>query len=528
MTDNMLNFDQVVALTEQTINQQFALMMGETIDPTINLSDGKDSEIGIHDGVIKPPRISIYLPNGPNTKQVQLVLPFANGIATYFDIAGHKHNQDLAGWSMAVTVDLTKLAFDDPEVKATKAAKKAADKFLSQSFYTVQAILIDLINVNFSTAIFMDKKGKSVENSGLVGLLEVLLAHLRASGNPLLISINPERTKEATGINAFKPTSLMYQTHLFDKKAKPSLYSTYNMLMMNEHHPAPYTPVDLPPFQQPALVPDDPNIDGRMYISKDQFSRGYIQPVILTRLREAMSFVPESHHFFPRGSAWKLDYSTSNRSNNDGHGGFIGEKEFKAPFGITLGKTKIYAANKVAYDFTLIPNPQASKDGKLVFSGHGVMERSHTYFAHLEFAHYITGWRKIGNASASLDYNVDVTFETGAAGRFTVEPKYSRGSPQKESGEHKPGGLPGGISQKIIDFLLEILKVSSISDIMEQNAHKIVSDLDTAFEDMADFATDSLHSAEDIVVLPGAKALFFKNIGLDDQMNVQFDLAIKS
>lgn len=528
MPTELLNFDQVFSITQQTINTQFQLMTESgDIDKNIDMPCGNGTGFN---GTINAPIIDINVPNTVSTQQVTFSLPFSSGKAKYYSPNGNLVTEDLSGWRIAMTVDLAKidLRTNGDEVKLTNEASKQVQKYLSQSNYSVYAILLDLANVNSGTAQVFDSKGNQVENSSLVTLLSHFLEYLKKDGNPFIVSINKERTPTDTGIDAFKPTGVMFNTHLYDNKQTSSDLNTYNTLIMNQGHPLPYTPVTLPKFGE-NLVPAEPGVNGRLYISKGQFSKGYVEPIVLPVVRKAMSFVPSSAQFSTGDSKWVLNYELDNSSENDGHGGFLGEKKFeKSILGkhITFATFKLYQASIVKYCLDLKCEPNGSLSLKSQNSS--VLYEKRTYFLHGDIFDAAGGWAKIGFAEASLPFSFDVNFEAGANGKFTVSPHIEAEEMVKSSDQHFPGWVPSGIMSKVEEWVFDLIHQTSVKDLLNDMAIRLSNDLSQSFDGMHDFASESLEALGDVVVLPAANSYFFKNAGIDAQGNVYFDTAVKS
>ncbi|MEE4379454.1 MAG: hypothetical protein V2J55_18360 [Candidatus Competibacteraceae bacterium] len=479
MATNLLDFDQVVALTEQTINTQFELMfMMGVIEKNISLKLAPSSDFGIF-GTIRAPTVSIALYNTVNPTQVAFNIPFDTGTAKYSSPLGQTEELDISGWTIALDVNLAKLTLtsDYKGVKVSHAAKNTADTFLGQSMYTVSAILLDFDNnLNYDSAEVFDKAGNPANNTTILTMLNSLINHMIKDGNPYLLSINPTLSEASDpGLDVFKPTGVMYNTHLYNNVNSISNFNTYNMLVMNQGHKLPWTETTLPKFTQ-NLASDNSQIDGRLYISKDQFISGYIEPEILPVLAKAMGGEAK---FTGGDGSWSYKY--------------ILNTEVGA----------IYTEYRNTCSLKIDPDPSGSD--KVLLSGDGafwVQQKS-----------YETTLKNIHNwtATAEQKFLYVMTLEAGKEGKITINFAETKEDPTRSTWVSEAEKILGfSVPQGLLDALVAGLKQMEV---------KVVD----KFTEKSEHAFKVLQAS---VILPAGKTYFFKNMTLTSEQDVQLDIKI--
>ena len=495
----MLNFDQVVALTQQTINTQFMLMtMNGTIDKNLNVTMPSNPKIGI-EGTLKPPTISIRLDQGVNPQQVRFNINIDKGTANYFSPVGELEHEKVDGYTIAMTVDLTQLTVtsDYKGLKVGDSTKAQTNKFLDQDIYTVTAILLDLDNVNYGTAKIYNADGSENTSSTLTTLLSSIMKALIKDGNPYIISIHPkEKVSAQTGLDGFKPTGVMYNTHLYNNLNTPSNQSTYNMLIMNQGHDLPWTNVTLPKFTSNLI--DKGDVSGKMYITKSQFESVYIEDMVLPILKEAMG---GNTDFTKSGNKWTYSYKTNQDGDHDGHGPVVGSDS---------GILDIYGNHQTDYHCELNYNQSDSTANQVVLKGSGY------FFLRTDYYERPFGiWAHDAWSSAKKSFTFSITLEAGADGKITINFSNSTSDAVKDSWENiavKFADLFNGGLQKELDA------ANSSYATFEQGR----------FSSFTDNADNAFNVLEKMVILPGASTYFFKDITTNAESDIIFNLTIKN
>lgn len=495
----MLNFDQVVTLTQQTINTQFLLMtMNGTIDKTLDVTMPSNPKIGIK-GTLKPPSVSIRLDQGINSQQVRFNINVDKGTATYFSPTGELKNEVVDGYTLAMTVDLMELTVtsDYKGLKVGDNTKAQTNQFLSQDLYTVTAILLDLDNVNYSTAKIYNADGSENKSSTLSTLLSEIIKALIKDGNPYLVSIHPkEKATSQNGLDGFKPTGVMYNTHLYNNLNTESNQSTYNMLIMNQGHALPWTNVTLPKFSNNLI--DNAKADGRMYITKSQFDSVYIEAMVLPILKQAMGGQAD---FTRSGDKWTYSHSTSQGNQNDGHGPVVGSDS---------GILDIYGNDQSSSYCELNFNKNDSTLNQIVLKGSG-----NFYFRTDYYEKPFGIWAHDAWCTATKTFTFSIILEAGADGKLTIRFDSSTQDAVKDSWEN--------IAVKFADLFSAGLQSS-----LDSANNSYASFEQGRFSQFTSNAVNAFNVLEKMVILPGASTYFFKDISLNNESDIVFDLKIKN
>lgn len=497
---SLLNFDQVVALSQQTINTQFQLLFANgTISKTLKVFPFTNQKIGI-EATLKSPSVSMTLDDGSiNQQQVRFNINIATGTAAYFSPDGQTVDEKIDGYVIALIVNLTELTVDSnfTGLVVSDEAKQKTASYLDQSLYEVSAILLDLANVNFSSAIIYDNTGKKNQDSSLTTLLSEIIKELIKDGNPYLISINPkQKTISNTGLDGFKPTGVMYNTHLYNNLNSDSILSTYNMLIMNEEHALPWTNVTLPKFSQNLL--DTSDTYGRLFISNAQFKSVYIEGLVIPVLKSAMG---GNTDFKEDKGTWTYEYDTNQDNEHDGHGPVVGKDS---------GILDIYADRKTKDNCVLTFDPSKATANSIVLEGSGSFYIKTDYYEKPFGAWAHDAWNK-----AEKKFTFSITFEAGADGKITIAFASNSKDATTDTWENfvvKFADLFKGGLQKSLD-----------------DANDAYSTFESGqFTNFTDNAKEAFNVLEETVILPAASSYFFKNATADSDGNIHFDLTPKN
>lgn len=483
MSQFLLGFDQVVALTQQTINTQFLLMyLNGTISSKIADPADADSKGGIF-GTIKAPTIEISLPGRIDPGQVTFNINLDKAQARYSDPAGAAPaSVDVSGWRIAVTVDLRRLALPDPSVRLGEATQKQIDG-LSGDIYTMYSVLLDLDNADVETAQIFDAAGTLNQDDRLAGLVADVLLRLRAEGNPYVVTVLPTVSQARdTGLEALRPTSVTYNTHLYGNAAAQSPFNTFNILIMNEDHAPPAFDGQPPAFDR-NLAPESQAVHGRFYLSKSQFAAAYVEALVLKKLAQAMGGQAE---FKPAGGdTWTYDWTWTN--DPDEHGTKLG--------GVWFKETR---RNRC----TLQLDAGASTSAKVVLSGTGYFEENvDTYEQYIVFVH-------TNNVNYRRPFSFSIALEAGVDGKIGATVDIRKGAAQDST--WTLWGSDPNIARQNLDRIA-------------QSVGSLASDEMTS---MLVAATDLFDGLKSAIILPGASQYLFKNFCFAPSGDLQLDIVI--
>lgn len=200
MTDftNLDGFDLVYAVTEATINSQFALLAAEQILPT-SWSAKSDDGLATIDATLGAPVVSFA--TGANAGALlQLALPLMTGTFAFWEVQPQptgpptsvQVTKDIAGSVLVFTSGLNLAELQSTADAAVPAEVKAQlDKF-DPSMLSLQQLFIDLEDTNLTTA-KLDTSALgtiSVQTEGdIQGLISQWVKQVAGSKQPFLLGI---------------------------------------------------------------------------------------------------------------------------------------------------------------------------------------------------------------------------------------------------------------------------------------------------------------------------------------------------
>lgn len=497
--NSLLNFDQVFALTQQTINTQFQLLfLNGTISKQMNVTPFPNSAVGIQ-ASLKTPTVSVSLGDGNvNPQQVRFNINIDSGNATYYSPTGQLIHEDVSGFTIALLVNLTELPVTPSYngIKVSDEVKSATAPFLNQNLYTVTAILLDLDNVNYSTATIYNPDGSRNTSSTLTTLLSAIIQELIKDGNPYLLSVNPKiNTVTNTGLQGFQPTSVLYNTHLYNNTDADSQLSTYNMCIMNEQHTAPFTRVTLPKFPDNLV---SSGVAGRLYISNAQFASVYIENQVLPILKSAMG---SQANFTRTGNTWTYDFTSNQNDKNDGHGPVVGSDS---------GILDIYGNLQIENQCKLTFDPTKSTSNQVVLNGSGF------FYVRTDFYERpFNIWAHDAYFTVKKSFTFTIILEAGADGKITINFTSATSAAQTDSWEN--------IAVKFADLFNGGLQSS-----LDKANNAFTNFENGRFDSFTTNAAAAFNVLENVVILPGASSYFFKNATTNTEGDIIFDLAVRN
>jgi hypothetical protein len=212
MQNNLIftQFDAVVSMTEQTINDQLVhLLRTGTIKPSLILvqaidSSGKDFTYSVlNDGDPIPPNSS-YI-NGQIMPQIAIkesghnisfILNFTGGTAAFwvgFGPASKLVEYDMTGWAYGISVNMDLYALQQKDIGSKIAVPPSVKAQLSQftdSMFTVNSLFLDFESVDLLN---FDPNATNTANAGDVGIQQLVmfmqfyLKWLISTGNPYVL-----------------------------------------------------------------------------------------------------------------------------------------------------------------------------------------------------------------------------------------------------------------------------------------------------------------------------------------------------
>lgn len=319
MTTLLNNYDMVLAVSEDTINNQFFLLFAEgVISNTINIAYLPSNPALILNATVNAPTVDMEL-NPVNPNQLNFNINFNSGTFTYMDYAKDPTNPqtaDVSGWVITMLVNLEQMTISSatpPGLNVSSAAQQALGSYVGDNAFTVQALFLDFDNVNLSQLI-INAQGVQMQPSDprypwLLTAMQQMFASLKTSGNPYILgfhasSNNPTQTNPQ--LPALAPTSVQFISNQYNYPAgtqgpADDGLSCLCYLAMTGTDPLPY-----PDGKEPSFVWNpipSASVQGRMFIDGNTFNSGYIHALVLPVLQQAMN---TQGSWTQTGNSWSL------------------------------------------------------------------------------------------------------------------------------------------------------------------------------------------------------------------------------
>lgn len=255
MDPTIAGYDLVYLVTQETLNNQFALLLidastgdqSAVINPHLVIATNKTNpELPYRiDAMIGPPVVTIPPASQAGTK-VQLTLTFASGTFLYWAIDDNgqasKASADMTGWQVGLEVDVSHLPIDPATYAAMPVTTRDALP-TNLNVFSVQALLLDMTSATAIDAAY--KLGSITGNvaaySGFVNALNAWLAGFAPPNNPFILgyatSAAPDAPASAT--QPLSPTAVQFRL-VNDAAVSPVVALSY--LLMTDNAAVPTDP----------------------------------------------------------------------------------------------------------------------------------------------------------------------------------------------------------------------------------------------------------------------------------------------
>lgn len=516
MTTLLNNYDMVLAVSQNTINNQFFLLFAEgVISNTINISYLASNPALQLNATVNAPTVDMEL-DPANLNQLNFNLNFASGTFTYMDYAKDPNNPqsaDVSGWVISMLVNLEQMTIASttpPGLNVSASAQQALSNYVGDSAFTVNALFLDFDNVNLSQLI-INAAGVQMQPSDpqypwVLTAMQQLFASLKSSGNPYILgfhaaSNNPSQTNPQ--LPALAPTSVQFISNQYNYPAGTQGPSDDGLsclcyLAMTGTDPLPY-----PDGKEPAFVWNpipSAQVQGRMFIDNNTFNSGYVHALVLPVLQNAMN-TPGS--WTQTGNSWTLDYKTDDKDQNGGHGPLIAK-----------GLLNTYAVNTVENFCTIAFDIANSTANQLLYNGSGYFyQKLDLYQQPLDI------WTHIAWASTKLPFTFTLTISAGASATLLVTFTPSKGDPDQDHGENP--------LVKIGDAIAGLFS-ANIQDQLNDLNGQWTSFQGSEFSSFTTQAAQGFQGLSEQLILPAPQQFYYSNIGLNSENDVVLDIGYKS
>ena len=533
---NLNGFDMVWGVTQNAVNSQFQwLFETGAISSHVQFGDITNDGVAV-DGMLAPPVVSFNTGTG---KRARMTLTFASGTATYWEGFGPTAKQktaDLKGWKIALIVNLNlgALAADRRSAPSQASMSKETLAILqnfSDSMFSINSIFLDLQNADLvdfdavSSTTFPDADPKNPSLIAPVlrqqfadGIRAWITTH-KGAGNPYVLGYAVLKKSTNQTDSVLHATGATFSTQAY--KYAPAVphsalsdgMSTLNFLLVCDNRNIAADPrlsgEAAGIFGRNLVAAND--VDGTLIISKDVFTRKYIQPFIIARLRARLqAFDPNFIHgwanhqpsvrqdlppqdFTPDATGMVWTWVSAPGLYWDEHD--------------MLEREALEENRHTTAVVSILNNP----DGRLGMHVAGTLFRRH------KRTHYTSGsYVRDSWVQTTVAWHIDLTFVAGVDGKINIT---TTGATSPAIHDHGDGGL-----DSFADFFKGVLGI-------EQDWDKFFSayqgDPATIQEFISNFSK-MINATEMVPILPAPKVAFYKNIHLNSDNNIQVDLTYKT
>jgi hypothetical protein len=517
MTTLLNNYDMVLTVSQDTINNQFFLLFAEgVISNTINISYVPSMPALQLNATMNAPTVEMEL-NPANPNQLNFNLNFASGTFTYMDYPVDPTNPqtaDVSGWVITMLVNLEQMTINSatpPGLNVSSGAQEVLTNYVGDDNFSILALFLDFDNVNLSQLI-INAQGVQMQPSDprypwLLTAMQQMIASLKASGNPYILgfhasSNNPHLTNP--DVPELAPTSVQFISNQYNYPAgtqgpADDGLSCLCYLAMTGNQPLPF-----PDGKEPTFVWNpipSSSVQARMFIDNNTFNTGYVHDLVLPVLQRALN---TDGHWTQTGDSWTLDYQSTDSKDNDGHGPVIGEDWPENIYGLTTKENFC----TIALDVT------NSTANQLLYNGSGYLYQKLDFYEHP-----LDIWMHDAWTSAKLSFTFTLTISAGADGTLSVTFSPSAEPPDQEHWENT--------LIKISDFLTQLFGSKFEDHLNDINAQW--ADFEKfQFSSFTTNATQGFQGLSAQLILPAPQQFYYSNIGLNSENDVVLDIGYKS
>lgn len=515
MATQLNGYNTVLAISQDTINNQFYLLFAEgVISSNLNIAYVSSNPALILDATVNAPTVNLVL-SPPSPQQVSFDINFNSGTFTYMDYVKDPNNpqtSDVSGWVITLLVNLGKMTIDSANptgLAVSPSAQAALSSYVGDEVFTVQALFLDFDNVNLAQ-VTIDAGGQMPPTDPrypwLLTAVQQLVANMKASGNPYILgfhaaSNNPAQTNPQ--LPALAATRVQFLSNQYSYPAGAPTGDTDDdglsalcYLAMTGSNPFPYPDDKVPTFVWNPIP--SAQVQGRMFIDNGTFNQGYIHDLVLPVIQRALDI---DAYWSQSGNSWTIDYKYS----DSGHGPKVGTDSGLLDI---YGKATIETSCVVALDLT------QSIDNRLVYTGSGFFyQRLDLYEQPLDI------WTHDCWTSTKLPFTFALTISAGADGTLAVTFVPVKGTPAPDSWRNA--------LVKITDAVAGLFdeSVQSQLDALDSTWEGFQA---SQFSNFTTAATQGFQGLSEQLIMPAPQQFYYSNIALNAENDVVLDVGFKS
>ncbi|MEL7116237.1 MAG: hypothetical protein AAGP08_11715 [Pseudomonadota bacterium] len=554
MSQNLLGFDQVVALSQQTINSQLSYIWSRSFAGfRFSLTEDADDYIN---ATTAAPVINVHLPGNQDIGEfdngkVLLIFTLTGGSAQGHYGGGIIQFPDLTGYTVQYGVNLAAIDPLDPDagVSVSDSVQQQLDA-ISANIYAISSVILDIDNIQYTDpdCIVYDPDGTEIPQ--LETVLESFMTSVKtaAGGNPFLLVFNRNLLPDASpsaGLQAFDPTSAAYRTELVGNTMADNDLNSVNLMIMTQNNTAPSLsstatyPVN--------LGPSDSSSDGVMHINADQFNTDYLYNTVTRAISDSMQHAliqcwndattnatspsfQDQNFFSPTSTGWHFHWA-----HKDGTPGDDDTYGSSPVVGSDSGISDIHQITQIYCDCS-INFPTSSADGtSLELAVTGDIK------VYGDWYEVIITWVHDGQVLVGRDFTATIKIEPGASGSGAPgalsvtfnDLNKTTGMVTNEKGKdfHPPDDSPhvwenaGG---EILDAIASVFGQSTFKDISNDFESNADTAINSFFSDFTSSATAALSGLSSSVIMPTGDAYLFTTAQVDNEGNPKFTFTINS
>ena len=510
-TDLLNGYDMVVALSQNFLNSQLtAICQNPNSKPpppnqkpnysifdnfTIQLDPTAEAGTpAAWNSVIVTQMNSPTIAIGENNTVV-LTLHITEGTVQYVDMSAQQQTASLANTDVSFTVNMSLAVISDPNnLAAPQNAINQLNGF-STSDFTIQFLALEFESASMISSCDVSSPNFTKNSRQYIVLLNCLNAYLGGnSANPYILgypiqSVNPAETNP--NLPAFAPTSCEFSTTV---NADNAGLSTLNYCLMTQDRPFP-TGASSGVFDTPWLT--DSSESGMLTISHDVFVNGYLVPLVLPQIADALNITGAD--WTSDSAGWHLNYEDTNKNDNNGKGDLI-----NVPKGLDYYKL---------YDYTISCDVSLSNvNGNMTITA----DCNFDYKGEVNVQMQLTNWVK---AEVTQTMTLTLTFTAGNDGKFVIIPNITKGTPNKKT----QLGAAAKVGQAVVDVW------NGITGGNDNPYDQLQDNLQTSENDLiADFTNQigaDMSVLSNQFVLPAASVFNYNGLAFNSEQDMQVSIA---
>ena len=560
---NLTGFDLVWAVTQNTVNSQLAWLMREHIPRYIKMGDlhVDGMVIGGAPDTADEARLKLPTPASPmvdfdtgQAKLARLFLTLDSGTITTWTGFGHNATEvkyNVAGTRIAfkVNMNLGQVAHEElgkqGGVIPPTIAKILQD--FDPSMFSIQSIFLDFQNSDLTTfdelnsnLVFTGPPGSDPsalafikENFGK--MMGAWISQFKGTENPFILGYPVARQTRSEDIRSvLQPTGANLSTHSWQSAQTvidplTAGMSTLNFLLVTggkkiTDDPK-YSAPDAGVFHRNLVTTND--IDGKGIIARELFMGEYLQKSLINPMLAKIKAMGDYRNA-------RMDTVDDGRTltTNDLTDGFVATTDgwhyddhvvvhWESDANIIHRRD---SEQHMSFDvkMSMAPDRDPAMQGasRLTLAVTATLLRYEKDEARQRWPGLPSTYYYDVSATAQLQWNMTIQFVAGTDGKINVKFYHQINDPVKSH-----------TTSKLIDFadtFSSLFGAHTISDDWDSNANSMLSEENGIATSVISNTQAVLDNLALLVVLPAPSQFFYKNIVLNDDGDIEVDLAYKS